>query len=129
MAQNPVRRRGAQGAPPWGDLDCPISFCGLNNRQSNKSGRILLSDARRRKRREIKLLTNESVWLQKALFALQKVEAVREKMAELNGDDEAEPLVLELGRKKLKVEEFEEALENRVEKLLEEVRERRKVIR
>lgn len=88
-----------------------------------------MSDARRRKRREIKLLTNESVWLQKALFALQKVEAVREKMAELNGEDEAEPLVLELGRKKLKVEEFEEALENRVEKLLEEVRERRKVIR
>lgn len=88
-----------------------------------------MSDARRRKRREIKLLTNESVWLQKALFALQKVEAVREKMAELNGEDEAEPLVLELGRKKLKVQEFEEALENRVEKLLEEVRERRKVIR
>ena len=88
-----------------------------------------MSDARRRKRREIKLLTNESVWLQKALFALQKVEAVREKMAELNGEDEAEPLVLELGRKKLKVEEFEEALENRVEHLLEEVRERRKVIR
>lgn len=88
-----------------------------------------MSDARRRKRREIKLLTNESVWLQKALFALQKVEAVREKMAELSGQDEAEPLVLELGRKKLKVEEFEEALENRVEKLLEEVRERRKVIR
>lgn len=88
-----------------------------------------MSDARRRKRREIKLLTNESVWLQKALFALQKVEAVREKMAELNGEDEAEALVLELGRKKLKVEEFEEALENRVEKLLEEVRERRKVIR
>lgn len=88
-----------------------------------------MSDARRRKRREIKLLTNESVWLQKALFALQKVEAVREKMAELNGEDEAAPLVLELGRKKLKVEEFEEALENRVEHLLEEVRERRKVIR
>lgn len=88
-----------------------------------------MSDARRRKRREIKLLTNESVWLQKALFALQKVETVRDKMAELNGEDEAEPLVLEHGKKKLKVEEFQEGLEARVEMLLEQVRERRKVIR
>jgi hypothetical protein len=94
-----------------------------------RSGRPDLSDARRRKRREIKLLSNESVWLQKALFALQKVEGIREKIAELHGDEDPEPLVFEADGQELRVEDFQEAMENRVKYLLEEVRERRKVVR
>jgi hypothetical protein len=89
-----------------------------------------LSDAaRRRKRREIKFMNNEAVWLQKALFALQKVEMVREKIAELNGDDDPEPFVLEHESGELEVEVFQEAMEARVQHLLKEVRERRKVVR
>lgn len=88
-----------------------------------------MSDARRRKRREIKLLSNESVWLQKALFALQKVEGIREKMAELNGDEDPDPIVFEADGGEIHVEAFQEAMENRVKYLLEEVRERRKVVR
>lgn len=88
-----------------------------------------MSDARRRKRREIKLLSNESVWLQKALFALQKVEDIREKMAELNGDDDPDPIVFEGEDGEIRVEAFQDAMENRVKYLLEEVRERRKVVR
>ncbi len=86
----------------------------------------VLADTRRRNRREIRVLSSESAWLQKALFALQKAESSREKLADIRGEKEAPEFVLSLGRKKLKVEDFEEALENRIRELLDDVRERRR---
>ena len=41
-----------------------------------------MSEARRKKRCEIKVLSTESTWLQKTLFALDKAETSREKWAE-----------------------------------------------
>ncbi len=80
-------------------------------------------------RREIRALQREATWLQKALFALGKVEEAREAAAELN-DEEATPLmvVVEDGPG-LPLEAVEEALETRVKELLEVVRERRRILR
>ena len=87
-----------------------------------------MSDTRRRKRREIKFLSNESTWLQKALFALHKAETAREKWADLQGRDEV-PFVLPHGDGELRVDDFLEAMEDRIQELLTEVRERRKLLR
>jgi hypothetical protein len=87
-----------------------------------------LTDNRRRNRREIRQLSSESTWLQKALFALQKADEAREKVAEYRGED-APAFVLSVGRKKIEVEEFEEAIEGRIRELLDEVRERRRGMR
>ena len=83
---------------------------------------------RRQRRKEIKLLSNESAWLQKALFALQKAEDARERLADARGEEDVE-FVLELDGNELSVEEFQEAMEGRIKFLLDEVRERRKVLR
>ena len=87
-----------------------------------------MSDARRKKRREIKFLSNESTWLQKALFAIHKAETAREKWSELQGEEDV-PFVLPHNGGELDVEDFVEAMENRIQELLTEVRERRKVLR
>lgn len=83
---------------------------------------------RRRRRREIQLLSNESAWLQKALFALGKAETAREKLAETR-DEEVPPFELPLDDETLSVEEFQEALENRIHDLLDDVRTRRRKLR
>lgn len=87
-----------------------------------------LKARRRKRRREIQLLSNESAWLQKALFALQKAEMAREKLAETR-DEEPPPFELDLDHDTLSVEEFQEALENRVRHLLDDVRDRRRRLR
>ena len=84
-----------------------------------------MSDEKRRRRREIRLIQKESVWLQKALFALQKAEDVRESVAELN-EEEPEPYTLALEGETLSVGDFEDALGNRVQALLETVQEKRR---
>jgi hypothetical protein len=86
-----------------------------------------LATDRRQNRKEIKLLSNESAWLQKALFALQKADDAREELADSKGED-APDFILDLDGKKLAVEQFEEAMENRIKTLLDEVRERRKIM-
>ena len=83
---------------------------------------------RRQRRKEIKLLSTESAWLQKALFALHKAEDAREKLADSQGE-EASDFILDLDGKHLDVEDFQEAMENRIKTLLDEVRERRKILR
>lgn len=87
-----------------------------------------MSKARRRKRREIKVLSNESTWLQKTLFALQKAEGAREKWAELQEADEAD-FVLPYEGGQLEVEVVREAIETRITELMGEVKERRRAIR
>jgi len=79
-------------------------------------------------RREIRLLSSESAWLQKALFALQKAEDAREKLADAR-DEEVPDFLLPLDGKKLAVDDFEEALENRIKSLMDDVRERRRGLR
>lgn len=84
-----------------------------------------MSDERRQKRREIGHLQSESVWLQKALFALRKVEDAREKLAEVR-DAPAEPFVLTVGGREIAVQDLEEALDERAERLIKTVREMRR---
>lgn len=84
---------------------------------------------RRRKRKEIRLIQSHSSWLQKALFALQKADAVREKLADARGEDEAEAFVLEHNGSGISVDDFEEALEGRIQELLTTTRERRRAMR
>lgn len=84
-----------------------------------------MTDTRRRNRQEIRLISSESAWLQKALFALQKAEDAREKLADTR-DEEAPAFVLPFDGKKLVVDDFQEALENRIKFLMDDVRERRR---
>lgn len=86
-----------------------------------------MADDRRKKRLEIRQLSSESTWLQKALFALQKADEAREKLAEMRGSDDSD-FELTLGRKKLLVDDFEEAIENRIRELLDTIRERRRSV-
>ena len=87
-----------------------------------------MSDTRRMKRREIKVLSTESTWLQKALFALQKAETAREKWADLHDEEELD-FVLPHDDGDVEVDTFREAVENRISDLLSEVKELRRVVR
>lgn len=87
-----------------------------------------MSNARRMKRREIKVLSTESTWLQKALFALQKAESAREKWADLHDEEESD-FVLPHDDGDVEVDTFREAVENRISDLLSEVKELRRVVR
>lgn len=82
----------------------------------------------RRQRREIRLQNNESVWLQKALFALRKAEDVHEKLADLREED-PEPYTLTVADGEIEVEALEDALEERAQELVETVRQRRRQLR
>lgn len=87
-----------------------------------------MSDAeRRRKRREIRLLNTESVWLQKALFAMRKAHDTREKLADVR-DEKPEAYTIQVDGKKMSVEALEDALEERSAALVKDVRERRQKI-
>ncbi len=80
--------------------------------------------AKRQARREMRLMQQESTWLQKAVFALGKVDETREKIADLN-EQESEPFVLAIGRKRVSLDEIVEAIEVEVKQTLETLRERR----
>jgi hypothetical protein len=80
---------------------------------------------RRQKRAEIRHLQSESVWLQKALFALRKAESAREMRADAR-DEEVSPYVLSLGEASVRVEAIEDALEERAKELIETVRQMRR---
>lgn len=87
-----------------------------------------MNDDRRRYRRETQLLSSESAWLQKALFALQKAEGAREKLTDSRGgEDSTFDLATEAGT--LSLEDIQEGLENRIRELLDEVRGRRRSLR
>lgn len=87
-----------------------------------------MNDRRRMQRREIRLIQRESTWLQKALFALGKAEEAREGLAELHGE-EPEPFKVSLEGRAVSLEDLEEALDDRIQELLEVVRERRREVR
>lgn len=80
---------------------------------------------RRLKRKEIGYLQNESVWLQKALFALRKAEAAREKLTDFR-DAESAPYTIPVDGKEVVVEALEDSLEERVEELIKTVRQMRR---
>jgi hypothetical protein len=84
---------------------------------------------RRRQRKEIRLIQNHSSWLQKALFALQKAETAREKLADARGEDDPGGFIIEYNGDRFDVDAFEEALESRVQELLTVTRERRRAMR
>ncbi len=87
-----------------------------------------MSDRRRQQRREIRLQQRESSWLQKALFALGKAEDTREKLAETR-DEEPFTYSVKLDDREITMEELEDALQSRIEYLMETVRERRRSLR
>jgi hypothetical protein len=87
-----------------------------------------LSDRRRQQRREIRLQQRESAWLQKALFALGKAEETREKLADTLDEDPV-PYTITIQGEDLLMEDLEEALQGRIERLMDTVRERRRSLR
>ncbi|TVP58099.1 MAG: hypothetical protein EA351_04505 [Gemmatimonadales bacterium] len=87
-----------------------------------------MSDEKRRKRREIRALQREATWLQKVLFGLGKAQEAREKFGDARGK-EVESIVLELEDGPVPIETIEDALESRIQELLEVVRERRRNLR
>jgi hypothetical protein len=87
-----------------------------------------MQDDRRRQRKEIDIQQSESVWLQKALFALRKAEAAHEKLADAR-DEEPDPYTLQVEDGRLAVDSLQEALEERIKVLLATIRERRRAMR
>ncbi|MEX2583195.1 MAG: hypothetical protein WD766_07965 [Gemmatimonadota bacterium] len=83
---------------------------------------------RRQTRKEIRLLQGESVWLQKALFALRKAEASREKLED-DSAEELEPYAFTIQGETVLLEDIEEAIDQRAEKLVQTVREMRRSLR
>ena len=83
-----------------------------------------MSDQKRKERRQTRLMQSESSWLQKALFALRKVEDTRDRIADLH-DSDPETYTLELDGRDVPLSTVEDALEARSTALLNKVRERR----
>lgn len=88
-----------------------------------------MSDERRRKRKEMRLVQDEAGWIQKALFALGKAEDAHEKLADFRDEKGPGDYDFELGGDRVSVEDIEEALEGRLEGLKETLRERRQALR
>ena len=87
-----------------------------------------MSDVERRvRRKEIRHLQSESVWLQKAVFALRKAEAAREQVAEIR-NEEAYTYAVDVAGREVSLEELEDAIDARVEGLTRKVREMRRNI-
>lgn len=81
-------------------------------------------------RQEIKALASESSWLQKALFALNKVQTAREAQADAKGGKKGyEPLVFKVGKNKVKLEDLMEAMSDHATAVMEEASERRLALR
>jgi hypothetical protein len=79
-------------------------------------------------RKQIHLLQDESVWLQKALFALRKAQDSAEKLYATR-EEEAAPYTLPLEDDELSVDAFEAALEARIATLLDKIRDMRRALR
>ncbi len=85
---------------------------------------------KRRANRARRIIRSESRWLQKAIFALSKAEEARTKLADLY-DDDPEEFTVEVSGKDQDVGELgtllREAVEERLQKQREELRERMKI--
>ncbi|HUG41078.1 MAG TPA: hypothetical protein VMM12_11365 [Longimicrobiales bacterium] len=83
-----------------------------------------MTEEKRKERRRTRLMQSQSSWLQKALFALRKVEDTRGRIADLDERDGG-PFTLELDGGEVPLERVEDAIEARAKALQEKVRERR----
>jgi hypothetical protein len=88
---------------------------------------MVVSKEKRRKRRRLRALQNESAWLQKALFALRKAEAANEKAADAV-DQDADEYALTVDGADMPLEVFEDALQKRADVLLATTREMRQAL-
>jgi hypothetical protein len=88
---------------------------------------MVVSKEKRRKRRRLRALQNESAWLQKALFALWKAEAANEKAADAV-DQDADEYALTVDGADMPLEVFEDALQKRADVLLATTREMRQAL-
>jgi len=80
-------------------------------------------------RQEIKALASESSWLQKALFALKKAQAARVAQGEAMGLKEPNPLIFNIGRRKVDLDDVMTAMEEHATAVMEEATERRLSLR
>lgn len=85
-------------------------------------------DDKRQLRKERRLVQSESRWMQKALFALNKAEDAREKLAK-SRQEEGNAAVVTVGGKDLSIEALRAAIQGRVETLADVLQERRQVLR
>lgn len=79
------------------------------------------------RRQLMKAMQNESTWLQKALFALNKAEDARNTVVELS-EDEVEELRAPTSGKYATLADFRTALEERVQYIMDDLHEKRRVI-
>ncbi|HET7276051.1 MAG TPA: hypothetical protein VFI91_12855 [Longimicrobiaceae bacterium] len=86
-------------------------------------------DDKTSRRRELRLLQQESVWLQKGLFALRKADTMHEKVSELRGEEEMEPYNVGHGAGSLPLSDIEDAMEEHIESLMKTVKEMRRSLR
>jgi hypothetical protein len=73
---------------------------------------------KRTQRKIDRQLQSESRWLQKVLFAMGKAREARGKLSEITGDA---PDPVKVGRSKLSLDELEEAIQDRVKVVMEEL--------
>lgn len=84
-----------------------------------------MSKDRQQQRREMRHIKNESVWLQKALFALRKAEDAREQLSDIR-NEKVESYAIPIGDRDIVFEDLEDALDVRIESLIKTVREMRR---
>lgn len=85
-------------------------------------------DDKRQLRKERRLVQSESRWMQKALFALNKAEDAREKLAKTRQED-GDAAVVNIGGNDLSIDALRAAIQERVETLAEVLQERRQILR
>lgn len=78
------------------------------------------------RRQLMKAMQNESTWLQKALFALNKAEDARSTVIELS-EDEVEELRAPASGDYATLADFRTALEERVQFIMDDLQEKRRV--
>ena len=85
-------------------------------------------DDKRQLRKERQLVQSESRWMQKALFALNRAEDAREKLAKTR-QEEGDATVVNIGGQDLSIDALRAAIQERVETLAEVLQECRQVLR
>ena len=83
---------------------------------------------KRQLRKERRLVQSESRWMQKALFALGKAEAAREKLAKAR-DEEMKDETVKIGGKSMSLDALRDVIQTRVDSLAEILQEKRQLTR
>ena len=87
-----------------------------------------MSDRTRRIRREIRYMQSEAAWLQKAAFALQKAEDARHKVADVR-KEEPSSYDFSVDGETVSLDDFDEALSEKVQDLRDVIKEKRRIVR